>query len=42
LQREIGGTDLIVNVGCGAGVKVGDKLAITRVTRTVNDPVTGK
>jgi curli biogenesis system outer membrane secretion channel CsgG len=34
--------DLIVNVGTSAGVHVGDKLAITRVTRTVKDPSTGK
>lgn len=34
--------DIIINVGSGAGVKVGDTLAVTRVTRTVKDPATGK
>lgn len=33
---------IIVNVGSGAGVKVGDKLAISRVVRVVKDPATGK
>jgi hypothetical protein len=34
--------DIIINVGAGAGVKVGDTLAISRVVRTVKDPATGK
>jgi curli biogenesis system outer membrane secretion channel CsgG len=34
--------DIIINVGSGAGVKVGDTLAVTRVLRTVKDPATGK
>jgi len=34
--------DIIINVGAGAGVKVGDTLAVTRVLRTVKDPATGK
>jgi curli biogenesis system outer membrane secretion channel CsgG len=33
---------VIVNVGSQAGVKVGDKLKIKRVTREVKDPATGK
>lgn len=33
---------LVVNVGTTAGVHVGDKLAITRVSRTIKDPSTGK
>jgi len=33
---------IIVNVGSAAGVKVGDKLAVTRVVRVVKDPATGK
>jgi curli biogenesis system outer membrane secretion channel CsgG len=33
---------VIVNVGSSAGVKVGDKLAVTRVVRVVKDPATGK
>jgi curli biogenesis system outer membrane secretion channel CsgG len=34
--------EIIINVGSGAGVKVGDTLAVTRVVRTVKDPATGK
>jgi len=33
---------VIINVGGSAGVKVGDKLTILRVVRTVNDPTTGR
>jgi curli biogenesis system outer membrane secretion channel CsgG len=42
LVADATGSDLIVNVGSSAGVKVGDKLAITRVSRTIKDPATGK
>jgi hypothetical protein len=35
-------SDVIINVGSQAGVKVGDKLAIARVVRVVKDPTTGK
>jgi curli biogenesis system outer membrane secretion channel CsgG len=34
--------DIIINVGSGAGVRVGDTLAVTRVLRTVKDPSSGK
>ena len=34
--------DIIINVGSQSGVKVGDKLAVTRVVRVVKDPTTGK
>lgn len=34
--------DIIINVGSKAGLKVGDKLAVTRVVRVVKDPATGK
>jgi hypothetical protein len=34
--------DIIINVGSKAGVKVGDKLAVTRVVRVIKDPATGK
>jgi len=34
--------DIIINVGAGSGVRVGDTLAVTRVLRTVKDPATGK
>jgi curli biogenesis system outer membrane secretion channel CsgG len=33
---------VIINVGSGAGVKVGDKLNVSRVVRVVKDPTTGK
>jgi curli biogenesis system outer membrane secretion channel CsgG len=42
LVADATGSGLIVNVGSSAGVKVGDKLAITRVSRTIKDPATGK
>jgi len=35
-------SDIIVNVGSQAGLKVGDKLAVLRVVRVVKDPATGK
>jgi curli biogenesis system outer membrane secretion channel CsgG len=33
---------IIINVGSQGGVKVGDKLAVSRVVRVVKDPATGK
>ena len=36
------GNDIVINVGTSAGVHVGDKLSITRVSRVIKDPVTGK
>lgn len=42
LVADATGGVLVVNVGSSLGVKVGDKLAISRVTRTINDPATGK
>jgi curli biogenesis system outer membrane secretion channel CsgG len=42
LVADATGGDIIINVGSSAGVHVGDKLAVTRVLRTVKDPVTGK
>jgi len=42
LVADASGSDIVVNVGSGAGIKVGDRLAITRVTRTIKDPATGK
>ena len=33
---------VVINVGSTAGVKVGDTLAVKRVTRTIKDPATGK
>jgi curli biogenesis system outer membrane secretion channel CsgG len=34
--------DIIINVGSSSGVRVGDKLTVTRVSRVIKDPVTGK
>jgi hypothetical protein len=36
-----GGT-LILNVGSKAGVRVGDRLVVTRKIRDIKDPATGK
>jgi hypothetical protein len=36
------GNDIVINVGTTAGVHVGDKLSITRVSKVIKDPVTGK
>ncbi|HTS64735.1 MAG TPA: CsgG/HfaB family protein [Candidatus Acidoferrales bacterium] len=33
---------IVINVGSTAGVKIGDTLAIKRVTRKITDPATGK
>jgi curli biogenesis system outer membrane secretion channel CsgG len=42
LVADVSGTTLIVNVGKKAGVKVGDKLTVSRQVRVVKDPATGK
>ena len=42
LVADASGNSLIINVGKKAGVKVGDKLIVTRQVRTVKDPATGK
>jgi curli biogenesis system outer membrane secretion channel CsgG len=42
LVADVSGGNLIVNVGSSAGVRVGDKLAVTRVSRVIKDPATGK
>lgn len=39
---DVSGNTLIINVGKKAGVKVGDKLEVSRTVRTVKDPTTGK
>jgi curli biogenesis system outer membrane secretion channel CsgG len=36
------GNTLIINVGSKNGLKVGDHLAVSRVSRVIKDPVTGK
>jgi curli biogenesis system outer membrane secretion channel CsgG len=42
LVADVSGDTLILNVGKSAGVKVGDKLTISRPVRVVKDPATGK
>jgi curli biogenesis system outer membrane secretion channel CsgG len=42
LVADAGGNSLIINIGKKAGVKVGDKLIVTRQVRVVKDPTTGK
>ena len=42
LVADVSGNTLIINVGKAAGVKVGDKLTISRKVREVKDPATGK
>jgi curli biogenesis system outer membrane secretion channel CsgG len=42
LVADVSGDTLIVNVGKKAGVKVGDKLIVSRQVRVVKDPATGK
>ena len=42
LVADVSGDTLIINVGKAAGVKVGDKLTISRKVREVKDPATGK
>jgi curli biogenesis system outer membrane secretion channel CsgG len=42
LVADATGGTMIVNVGSKSGLRVGDKLAVTRVLRTIKDPVTGK
>jgi curli biogenesis system outer membrane secretion channel CsgG len=42
LVADVSGNQLVINVGTRGGVKVGDKLQVTRVGRTITDPATGK
>jgi curli biogenesis system outer membrane secretion channel CsgG len=42
LVADVSGNTLIVNVGSKAGLRVGDKLEISRAARTIKDPATGK
>jgi hypothetical protein len=36
------GSEVTINVGTQGGVSVGQKLLVTRVSRVIKDPVTGK
>ncbi|MEK7407317.1 MAG: CsgG/HfaB family protein [Acidobacteriota bacterium] len=42
LVADVSGNSLILNVGSRAGVKVGDRLRVSRKIREVRDPATGK
>jgi curli biogenesis system outer membrane secretion channel CsgG len=42
LVADVSGNTLILNVGKKVGVKVGDKLTVSRQVRVVKDPATGK
>jgi hypothetical protein len=42
LVADATGNDIVINVGTSGGVHVGDKLSITRVSRVIKDPATGK
>ncbi len=42
LVADASGGTLILNVGSGAGVRVGDRLVISRKVREIKDPATGK
>ncbi|HEY6447491.1 MAG TPA: CsgG/HfaB family protein [Acidobacteriaceae bacterium] len=42
LVADASTSDIIINVGSKAGLRVGDKLAVGRVVRVVKDPATGK
>jgi curli biogenesis system outer membrane secretion channel CsgG len=42
LVADASTSDIIINVGTQGGVQVGQKLLITRVSRVIKDPATGK
>jgi curli biogenesis system outer membrane secretion channel CsgG len=42
LVAAVLGSQVVVNVGSKAGVRVGDRLAVQRVTQEIKDPATGK
>jgi curli biogenesis system outer membrane secretion channel CsgG len=42
LVADVSGNTLIINVGSKSGVKVGDKLKVSRVGREIRDPASGK
>ena len=42
LVADVSGNSLVLNIGSKAGVKVGDKLTVSRVGREIRDPATGK
>jgi curli biogenesis system outer membrane secretion channel CsgG len=42
LVADATGNSLVINVGSKSGVRVGDRLVVTRVAKVIKDPVTGK
>jgi hypothetical protein len=42
LVADVSGNSLVLNIGSKSGVKVGDKLIVSRVGREIRDPATGK
>jgi curli biogenesis system outer membrane secretion channel CsgG len=42
MVADVAGSDIIINVGTAAGVRVGDHLTVTHPVRVVKDPATGK
>ena len=42
LVADVSGNTLVLNIGAKAGLKVGHKLDVRRVSRTIHDPATGK
>ena len=42
LVADVSGSSLVLNIGSRSGVKVGDKLIVSRVGREIRDPATGK
>lgn len=42
LVADATGNSITINVGSRGGVKVGDRLLVTRVSRVIKDPATGK
>lgn len=42
LIADVSGDTLIINVGSKSGVRVGDRLKVSRVGRTIKDPATGR
>ncbi len=42
LVADATGNTIVINIGSRIGVKVGDRLVITRVAKVIKDPVTGK
>jgi curli biogenesis system outer membrane secretion channel CsgG len=42
LVAAVSGSQIVLNVGTGAGVKVGDQLNVERITSEIKDPESGK